>query len=140
METLKSYQSCRDWRFTLFWFYQETLNIGTGTGSNINPTQPLKPNFNWIKIYDKHELKKANIWTFSYMIYADNEQTKTLLLFVIGWLLSTTTHIVPVLDLRKKCLKGMAYVFRDQFIWRFENGILENPNIRDSWVNPTNWP
>ena len=63
------------------------------------------------------------------MIYADNEQTKTLLLFVIGWLLSTMTHIVPVLDLRKKCLKGMAYVFRDQFIWQFKNGMLENPKI-----------
>ena len=36
------------------------------------------------------------------------------------------------------CLLGQN-VYRDQFILWFKNGMLENPSIRDSWVNPTNW-
>ena len=41
---------------------------------------------------------------------------------------------------KKKCLKGMMHIFRGQIIWRFQNGMLENPTIRDSRVNPTKWP
>ena len=36
-----------------------------------------------------------------------------------------TTHSVPEQDLRKKCLKGMMHIFRVQFIWQFQNDIIE---------------
>ena len=36
---------------------------------------------------------------------------------------------------KKKCLKGMAHIFRVQFMWQFQNGMFQNPGLRDL-VNP----
>jgi len=53
-------------------------------------------------------------------------------------ILKKIKYSVPELDLRKKCLKCMAYVFRVQFAEQFQNGLLENPSIRDSGAKPNN--
>ena len=57
------------------------------------------------------------------------------------WDLSSIGYKVSVSWIcEKKCIKDLAHVFRVQLIWRFQNVMLENPSIKDSWVNPTNWP
>ena len=48
-----------------------------------------------------------------------------------GCALPVVTHSVPYLDLRKKILKGMPHS-----LWQFQNGMFENPTIRDLLVNP----
>ena len=86
--------------------------------------------------------RKVFLWLYKQEIYRSHEKFSQLKLDnskINGS--SFRDHSVPELDLRKNVSKvWMAHVFRNQFLWPFQNCMSENPSIRDSWVNSTNLP
>ena len=81
--------------------------------------------------------------------YSRNERRVPQLVMVQAWLTFDWLVLKPLFYLSAeqptvslswiweiRCLKGIVHIFRVQFMWWFQNGMLKNPWLRDFWVNP----